>query len=114
LVPSAFCPWRFYGYDIRGQRAELYRTNALTGRRSAEGECEILDELYAKQLSVVPEFRLMRRLSGGYHVVRAQRTGTSLTITCRDLRTRNFGGRFGMLEVTLGPDGKALRTVFHV
>lgn len=114
LIPSALVPWRFHGYIIIGQRAKLCRFNAITGRRSPEGECSILDEGYASRLSAVPEYRLMRLLSPGYHVVSADRDGKGVILTCRDLRTRNFGGRFGMLEVTLSPDGRVERTVFHV
>jgi membrane-bound metal-dependent hydrolase YbcI (DUF457 family) len=114
LVPSALLPWRFYGYIMHGKRAELRRLNAFTGRQSPQGECGILDDEFAEQLSSVPEFGLMRQLSAGYHVVSAHADGDSVTVTCRDLRTRNFGGRFGILEVTFDSRGRAERTVFHV
>ena len=47
----------------------------------------------------------MRALSPLYHVVQIQKNEQNVTLTCRDLRTRNFDTRFGELLVTLGTSG---------
>jgi hypothetical protein len=62
----------------------------------------------------MPEFCLMREVSPEYHVVRATTEGNSTHLLCRDMRTRNFGTRFGDLEVWLDADHKITRSVFHV
>jgi hypothetical protein len=56
----------------------------------------------------------MRSLSPVYHLISAvpQEDGTRLT--CRDLRVRNFGGRFGELTVVIDLDGKVLGRRFNV
>ncbi len=61
----------------------------------------------------LPEFQLMQELSSGYHVVESRSEDGRTTLVCRDLRTRNFGGRFGVLEVTLGPRGDVEQKIFH-
>ena len=40
-------------------------------------------------------------LSRLYHVVQVEKDEQNVTLTCRDLRTRNFDTRFGELLVTL-------------
>jgi hypothetical protein len=52
----------------------------------------------------------MRELSPAYHVVSAD--GTDLV--CRDLRTRNFGTRFGELHLRMDGAGGPRVVAFHV
>ena len=114
LMPCAFPPWVYTGRTEERGRARLFRVNALSGRVSPEAEAEILDDAYAAELAAVPEFGIMRELSPGYHLVCAERAGDETLLTCRDLRTRNFGGNFGELKVALGPGGQVLRRTLRV
>jgi membrane-bound metal-dependent hydrolase YbcI (DUF457 family) len=114
LVPSALVPWRLFGAERRGQTISLFRINALTGIRSAVGDVPVLDDSFAAALNGLPEFRLMRDLSPEYHVVAASADGASTRLLCRDMRMRNFGTRFGDLEVWLDSNQQVIRSRFHV
>ena len=113
-VPSALLPRRFYGYTLVGQTARLFDLNVLTGETRFANSIAILDQRHAALLATVPEYRLMRRLSAGYHVVEERFGDAAVTLVCRDLRMRNFGGTFGALEVTFDSAGNVTRKVFHV
>jgi membrane-bound metal-dependent hydrolase YbcI (DUF457 family) len=114
LVPSALVPWRYYGFVPTGDRVRLFQLNALTGREKTIATHVVLDADYAGALRELPEFNLMRELSPAYHVVSAVTEATGQRISCRDLRTRNFGSTFGDLEVVLDAGGKVTGTKFHV
>ncbi|MCE5279460.1 MAG: metal-dependent hydrolase [Planctomycetaceae bacterium] len=113
LVPGSW--WHFYGCHVdAGGLAELYLINAINGTRRTRGRCLTMDEQYAPLLASVPEYVMMRSLSSEYHVVEAQPCSEGLKLICRDLRTQNFGGRFGQLTVTLDRMGNVQRKVFDV
>lgn len=114
LVPSELRPWRFLGYAMEPDQATLFHLDASTGKVSQRHQRPLLDERYAEHLERVPEHRLMRELSRAYHVVRAEPAEGGTRITCADLRTRNFGGRFGTLELVLDRDGQVREKTFHV
>lgn len=95
LVPDTFLPWRFHVTTRRDDTATTYVLDLFPLRRTRVEERAILDREWSRALDELPEFRAMRELSSGYHVVAADRT----TLTCRDLRTRNFGTNFGRLLV---------------
>jgi hypothetical protein len=113
LVPSALVPWRFFNAERRGQTISLFRDNALTGTRSIIGESPVLDESFLEALTGVAEFRLMRELSPEYHVVAAKQDGHETRVLCRDMRMRNFGTRFGDLEVWLDSNRLVTRSRFY-
>lgn len=113
LVPSALVPWRFYGTEPQQNTISFFRVNAFTGARSTIGEVHMLDKDFAKTLNDVPEFRLMRELSPEYHVVAASNEGAEMRVLCRDMRLRNFGTRFGDLEVWLDSGRHIVRSRFH-
>ena len=48
------------------------------------------------------------------HVVSAEEAPDGTRLTCRDLRTRNFGTRFGDLELLVPADRMARVVAFHV
>lgn len=114
VLPDALFPWRFHGHVLQDQDARLFGVNAITGRLSGEVTRHVLDEQYRQVLETLPEYRIMRELSAGYHATEATQIGDRLQITCRDLRTRHFGGRFGMLKVTLDSAGHVVGKEFHV
>ncbi len=114
LIPSALWPWRFLGLERSTNRMTLFHINALSGDRKELAQHVILDNAHESNLAGIPEFRLMRELSRAYHVVGERMTSEGRILECRDLRTRNFKTTFGDLEVLLDPDGRALRTTFHV
>ena len=114
LVPSALCPWQFFGVGEGGDCVRLFQINVRTGRREGVWRQEILDATHADRLAQVPEFRLMRELSPAYHVVSATKSGEGEVVACRDLRTRNFGTSFGGLEVVFDGGNRVIRTTFHV
>jgi membrane-bound metal-dependent hydrolase YbcI (DUF457 family) len=92
LLPSALFPRRWFGCRREGDRVHLFRVD---GRVREERTVEVLPDDDVREL---PEFRIMRELSPAYHVV--ERDGDR--VTCRDLRTRHFGARFGTLHVRDG------------
>lgn len=114
LIPSAFDFWNFFGYALQGEQAHTFRLNSITGRIRDEQHQTIYDEQALEQLSVLPEFQMMRRLSPAYHVVSRDSDASVLTLCCRDLRVRNFGGLFGELEVCFDHNGLLHKKVFHV
>ncbi len=61
-----------------------------------------------------PRVREMRKLSPAYHLVAAEQVPEGTRLTCRDLRTRNFGGRFGTLEITVDIQGNPMEKMLHV
>ncbi len=114
LMPSALWPWRFFGLVESGNCIRHFQINAITGRREALANSEILDDAYAGLLAEVPEFMLMRELSPAYHVVSTNKTDAGEVVACRDLRTRNFKTTFGDLEILLDANKRVIRTTFHV
>ena len=114
LVPSALLPWEFLGTAEEGAVVRLFRLDARTGEVTDDGGQEILDDAWSPVLEQRPEYRLMRSLSPAYHVVEAAARPDGTELLCKDLRTRNFGGRFGELRVLVAPDGAVLRTDFNV
>jgi membrane-bound metal-dependent hydrolase YbcI (DUF457 family) len=113
LVPSALVPWRFYGTERQPHTIKLFSINAMTGARSPVGEVSVLDDAFAGALERLPEFRLMREVSPEYHVVGAWKDGPVTRLLCRDMRMRNFGTRFGDLEVWLDSNRQVARSRFH-
>lgn len=116
LLPTALWPWRYLGYaHMPGSpRVDLFTLNALTGQSTHEDHQALFDDQYEQLLQTIPEFRLMRELSPAYHAVAAEPVDGGQHITCTDLRTRNFGGRFGTLELTVAASGEVTEKVFHV
>jgi len=114
LVPSALVPWQFFHAQTRQDAVVVQRLNVLTGTTVAVGQVPVLDAPFLEVLQGLPEFRLMREVSPEYHVVSTTTEGNSTHLLCRDMRTRNFGTRFGDLEVWLDADHKVTRSVFHV
>ena len=113
LVPSALVPWRFYGTELEGSTVRQFRVNAITGVKSPVAELVVLDDAFDDTLAEVPEYRLMREISPEYHVVGAWTEGAGTRLLCRDMRVRNFGTRFGDLEVWLDCNRKVARSRFH-
>lgn len=113
LIPSALLPWRFFGYARRDGLGRLFQLDALSGRIERESVHEILDSRVARHLEGCVEFQLMRELSPAYHVTHVSEEDGQLRIRCQDLRTRNFGGTFGSLELTFRSTGALESKVFH-
>jgi membrane-bound metal-dependent hydrolase YbcI (DUF457 family) len=114
LIPSALVPWRYFGCARSDNRVRTFRLNALTGVMDQDRENQILDARYGPWLVGMPEFQIMRELSPVYHVIDAFPHGDEICLTCRDLRVRNFGGRFGELMVVVDSNGQILRRRFNV
>jgi len=114
LVPSALVPWRFYGTMRQQYSISFFRVNAITGACSTGGEVPVMDEAFAQTLKQVPEFQLMREVSPEYHVVEASSENGGVRLLCRDMRMRNFGTRFGDLEVWLDSSQRVARSRFYV
>jgi hypothetical protein len=86
----------------------------MTGARSTVGEVLVLDDPFATALDSLPEFHLMRQVSPQYHVVSASAEGAGMRLLCRDMRMRNFGTRFGDLEIWLDSNRQVIRSRFYV
>lgn len=114
LVPSALVPWRFFGINRKQAVITLFRLNALTGAQATVAQMPLLDDSFVGALQAIPEFRLMRQLSPEYHVVGASVEGPETRLLCRDMRMRNFGTRFGDLEVWLDAKNQITRSRFYV
>jgi membrane-bound metal-dependent hydrolase YbcI (DUF457 family) len=114
LVPSAVVPWRFYGTMRQQHSISLFRVNGITGACSKVGEVPVMDDAFVATLKQVTEFRLMREVSPEYHVVEALSENGEVRLLCRDMRMRNFGTRFGDLEVWLDSNRQVARSRFYV
>jgi membrane-bound metal-dependent hydrolase YbcI (DUF457 family) len=97
LVPSSWCPWRFYALSLGRDRATTCRVDAISGAIAEVAHHTLAD---TSDLAHLAEFRAMRGLSAGFVATKrdAQR------VVVRDLRTRNFGTNFGRLTVSLTGD----------
>ena len=113
LVPSALVPWRFYGAEVSRDSVTLFHVNAIYGNRQILERQPLFDARYLPALEASPDFRAMRQLSAAYHVIRAEQEGETTYLLCRDLRIRNFGTRFGDLEVWLDKHHQIIRSKFH-
>jgi hypothetical protein len=117
LIPSALAPWRYFGYREGGGGdgdVVVFRLDAVTGRVDGERRIATFDEAFARSLEGLPEYRMMRELSPGYRVIDARPVDGGTRVTCRDLRVRNFGGRFGELTAVVEPGGRVAGRTFHV
>ena len=92
----------------RGVR--VFRLDARSGALSEDSLVESTEPEEA--VAALPEVRLMRSLSPFYRVVSRTEDGRALRM--KDLRVRNFGTRFGELEVRVGEDGNPSVETFHV
>lgn len=114
LVPSAFLPWRYFGVARQAGGVLTFQLDGWRGRILEEHLVPIFDEQWAEVVEPLREFGAMRALSPLYHVVAVDPSQEGTVLTCRDLRTRNFGGRFGQLQVVVDCAGKVVRSDFHV
>ncbi len=114
LLPSALVPWHYFGCARQGESVAVFRVDVLRGRVFEEERVAILDAAYAAVLASVPEFATMQRLSPAYHVVEGRASPDGTKLVCRDLRTRNFGARFGQLDLLLDARSVVRQVVFHV
>ncbi|MCE9553367.1 MAG: metal-dependent hydrolase [Planctomycetes bacterium] len=112
LIPSALTPWLFFGCAQRGTAIETFLITA-SGRMRDARTWPTYDDSWP-QLQTLPEYLLMKRVSNAFHVVVVDRAGDRTKLTCKDLRTRNFGARFGDLEVVVNAAGAVVERRFHV
>ena len=76
--------WHFFGCARLGESVVLFRVDLWRGRMREEERVAILDACYEAALA------------------------------CRDLRTRNFGTRFGQLDLLIDARSVVRQVVFHV
>ena len=114
LIPSATIPWRFFGYAVNEDIVDLFELNAISGTTRKLTRQPTYDSKYRELLNSIVEYRLMRELSQGYFTVEATEDQGKTLLTCRDLRTRNFGGAFGQLEIRCDSAGNVERKVLNV
>lgn len=114
LIPSALWPMHFFHARQQGDFVTVWRLNALTGSQHQVARMPVLDTRFLGLVEALPEFELMRKISPNYHIVSATTEGQATRLLCRDMRTRNFGTRFGDLEVWLDSGGRVIRSHFHV
>lgn len=114
LLPSALWPWEYFGCSREGDSLRVWRIHALRGALLDDRRVPILDGLWMEKIGGLPELRIMRELSPAYHVVEAVEEPAGTRLTCRDLRTRNFGARFGEIRLLVDPAGGVKDVEFHV
>jgi len=115
LIPDAFWPWKFIGIVDRGDVAVPIVVNALTQSIKRGEPIAILDLEYSDLLEKQPEYQAMRDLMPMYRCVQCILGEDRMTLVCRELAIRNFGGLFGTLEINYDPNTKTLvKKVFHV
>lgn len=114
LIPSSLVPWLYYGCAELEGGIRVFRISALSGHIDQEQDCPVHDAAYADVLSHLPEFQIMRQLSPAYRITDATAVAEGTRLTCRDLRTRNFGGRFGQLVAVMSSEGQILTRRFYV
>lgn len=117
MIPSAVLPWRFLGFrnltSASQELAQIISVDLLRNRTTSE-DIPIYDAAYASDLADLPGYKVMRELSPGYHIVQVEADGNKTKIVCRDLRTRNFGTEFGVLEVVLDEKSKPIQVELNV
>ncbi len=121
LLPSALLPWEFFGTatdDADPDHVRTFRINGLTGALTDDAQVAVLRGTLEQQLAALPEVQVMRGLSPAYHLIDATEldadAGGGTRVRCADLRTRNFGAKFGTLDATVAADGVITDVVFHV
>ena len=115
LLPSALIPWIFLGYCRKGEDVRIFKFHALKRTLFEEQSYEIYDKIWCAYLQKSPEFKVMRNISPAYHVVKSIPGEETVTLTCRDLRTRNFNTNFGQLDFVVEKNtGEIKETRFYV
>lgn len=114
LIPAATIPWRFFGCAMHDDVANLFNLSLFKGEPEDLVACPTFDSKFENLLKGITEYRLMRELSPGYCTVEATEHHAKTQLVCRDLRIRNFGGRFGLLDLTFDAQGRLERKIFHV
>lgn len=114
LIPSSLVPWRYFGCAESDCGIRAFRISALAGSVDRQEDVHVHDKEYAYALNAVPEFKIMRQLSPAYRITEATPVANGIRLTCRDLRTRNFGGRFGELIAVVTADGRIIERRFNV
>jgi membrane-bound metal-dependent hydrolase YbcI (DUF457 family) len=114
LLPSALVPWEYFGCAPDVDAVRTWRVSALGGRLLDDRRVPIHDAAWMAKIADVPEVRLMRSLSPAYHVVEAVDDPGGARLLLRDLRTRNFGARFGEIRLRVDPAGAVREVDFHV
>lgn len=112
MIPSAMWPWVWYGYALDGEFARICRVDLLRG--VDEERVPVFDGRYEDLLNGNRSYQAMKGLSLGYHLVCADTQGSGFALICRDLRVRNFGGKFGKLELSVDHNGEVSKEVLHV
>lgn len=112
MVPSALWPWVWYGYAAQGDSVQLIRVDLFFG--VTREVVQTFDDEYAEVLDQSNAYHVMSELSAGYQATDANPVGEMTMISCRDLRVRNFGGKFGRLELRIDAAGHLSSEVLHV
>ncbi len=107
LIPTTWSPLKFLACCDSETKAVTMTINAASGQQTDRQEIVLLDEHAPSVLLGLREWRVMRELSSHYHVVERASSEDGETFTCRDLRIRNFGTRFGTLTCRIDSDGNA-------
>jgi membrane-bound metal-dependent hydrolase YbcI (DUF457 family) len=113
MIPSAIVPWRFFACRTQADIVQVFEFSAIHGTTTIPKSWQTYDIKYEGWLTHVVEYRLMRELSPGYHAVEVAEDQETTKIVCRDLRIRNFGGKFGRLELAFTSDGKIVGKMFY-
>lgn len=101
LLPSAMFPWIFLGFQKENDEGVTFSLNAITGTINGRKNYHIYDSVYKERIAELPQYQIMNELSPCYHIIDAQTDEKATTLTCCDLRTRNFQTTFGNMEIII-------------
>ena len=114
LIPSAILPGIYYGYTVSKDVATTFKLNIFNRLQLNKSIVPIFDIQYQAVLNKSSHYLSMRNITDGYHAVEVIREMEIDHIIFRDLCTRNFGGKFGTLELWVDIEGNIIKEVFHV
>ncbi|MCC9600968.1 metal-dependent hydrolase [Stieleria sp. JC731] len=112
IIPTTWSPFRFLVCRQKDRLVETFTLNARSGSETDRDLIEVLDQRVPEAITECREWLVMRSLSDSFVCVEIDEVNK--TYTCRDLRIRNFGTKFGMLTCQLDDRGVIQRKTWDV
>ena len=112
IIPTTWSPFRFLICRQKNSSVEIFTLDVRSGIESDRENIAVLDESVPEVITECREWRVMKSLSDFFFCVEID--AESSTYTCRDLRIRNFGTKFGTLKCQLDNRGVIQRKTWEV
>jgi hypothetical protein len=113
-IPSAWNPFDFYIFERTAAGRKTYQYNVLTHRIVDEQTIPPASETARMLAEQSPAYRDIKRMIRALEVVDERWEGGLRVIEARDLAVRNFGGRFGRVDLRFDREGNLVHEMAHI